>query len=39
MMEEKKSGGPVSPATATVRLVNSCGDHEHSHGLLVEEVN
>jgi hypothetical protein len=39
MMEEKKSGGPVSPATATVRQVNSCGDHEHSHGLLVEEVN
>jgi imidazolonepropionase-like amidohydrolase len=39
MMEEKKSGAPVSPATPTVRPVNSCGDHEHSHGLLVEEVN
>jgi imidazolonepropionase-like amidohydrolase len=39
MMEVKKSGGPVAPASPSIRQVNSCGDHEHTHGLLVEEVN
>lgn len=36
MIEEKKTGGPVAPATASLRPVNSCEEHDHSHGLLVE---
>jgi imidazolonepropionase-like amidohydrolase len=38
MLEEKKTGGPVSPAAPSMRQVNSCEDHAHSHGLLTVEV-
>lgn len=37
MLAEKKSGGPVSPATPTMSIIMNCGDHEHSHGLLAIE--
>ena len=37
MLDEKKSGGPVSPATPSLRQVNACEDHAHSHGLLTVE--
>ncbi len=37
MLDEKKTGGPVSPASATMRTVNACEDHAHSHGLLSVE--
>ncbi len=37
MLNEKKSGAPVGPAAATMRKVNACSDHEHSHGLLIEQ--
>jgi imidazolonepropionase-like amidohydrolase len=32
---EKRSGGPVIPAQPTYYIMHSCGDHGHSHGLLV----
>jgi imidazolonepropionase-like amidohydrolase len=37
MISEKKSGGPVGPATPTMMILMNCGDHEHSHGLLSVE--
>ena len=37
MLDEKKGGAPTVPSTPTLRQVNSCGDHEHRHGLLTEE--
>ena len=37
MLDEKKSGAPVSPATPSLRQVNACEDHAHSHGLLTVE--
>ncbi len=37
MLDEKKTGGPTSPASATMRTVNACEDHAHSHGLLTLE--
>lgn len=40
MMDEKKSGSPVSPATPSLRQVNACEDHAHSHGLMtIEDAN
>ncbi len=40
MMEEKKSGGGVSPAVPSMRQVNACEDHAHSHGLMtIEDAN
>lgn len=37
MMDEKKTGGPVSPAVPSLRQVNNCEDHAHSHGLMTIE--
>ena len=37
MLDEKKTGGPVSPATPSLRQVNACEDHAHSHGLMTIE--
>ena len=39
MMDEKKSGGPTSPAAPSMRQVNACEDHAHSHGLLTIDAN
>jgi len=37
MNGEKRSGGPVSPATPSYSILLNCGDHDHSHGLLTIE--
>jgi len=34
MLDEKKGGGSVGPAMPSMRKVNACMDHAHSHGLL-----
>ncbi|WP_276502847.1 amidohydrolase family protein [Terrimonas pollutisoli] len=34
MNSEKKSGSPVQPAQPTYRIMHTCSDHQHSHGLL-----
>ena len=34
MLSEKKSGGPVGPATPTMSIIMNCSDHDHTHGLL-----
>lgn len=35
MNSEKRSGAPVIPAQPSYQIMHSCGDHGHSHGLLV----
>jgi imidazolonepropionase-like amidohydrolase len=35
MIGEKKAGMPVSPAQASMEIMQTCSDHSHSHGLLV----
>ncbi len=37
MLDEKKTGGAVSPAMPSMRKVNACEDHAHSHGLMTIE--
>ena len=37
MLDEKKTGGLVAPASPSMRQVNGCEDHAHSHGLLTVE--
>jgi imidazolonepropionase-like amidohydrolase len=37
MLDEKKMGSPVSPATPSLRQIYTCEDHAHSHGLLTVE--
>ena len=39
MMDEKKGGGAVVPAAPSMRQVNACEDHAHSHGLLTIDAN
>ena len=40
MLDAKKGGAAVSPASPSMRQVNSCEEHGHSHGLLsIEESN
>jgi len=40
MLDEKKTGGAVSPAMPSMRKVNACEDHAHSHGLMtIEDAN
>ncbi|MEX1201634.1 MAG: amidohydrolase family protein [Ferruginibacter sp.] len=41
MLDEKKGGASVGPAMPSMRKVNACMDHAHSHGLLTyqEESN
>ena len=38
MNSEKKTGSPVTPARPTFQVMHNCGDHGHSHGLLVIEA-
>jgi imidazolonepropionase-like amidohydrolase len=37
MLDEKKGGNAVTPASPSMRRVNACEDHAHSHGLLATE--
>ena len=39
MLGEKKSGGPVQPATPSFQVVLSCGDHSHHDGLITVDVD
>jgi imidazolonepropionase-like amidohydrolase len=42
MVAEKRTGAPVQPAQPSYRIMQTCSDHYHSHGLLVvdaEDVN
>ncbi|MFZ9661500.1 MAG: amidohydrolase, partial [Chitinophagaceae bacterium] len=39
MIGEKKGGGSVIPAQATMSVLLNCGEHDHSHGLLTIEEN
>jgi imidazolonepropionase-like amidohydrolase len=42
MVGEKRTGAPVQPAQPSYRIMHSCMDHFHNHGLLVidaDEVN
>lgn len=34
MNAEKRSGAPVTPAQPTYQIIQTCGEHYHSHGLL-----
>jgi cytosine/adenosine deaminase-related metal-dependent hydrolase len=34
MNGEKRAGAPVTPAQPTYKIMQTCGDHNHSHGLL-----
>ncbi|MES1215605.1 MAG: amidohydrolase family protein [Bacteroidota bacterium] len=36
---EKRSGTPVIPAQPTYRVIQSCGDHQYSHDLLVIDAD
>lgn len=38
MLGEKKNGAPVRPAEPSMQLMHSCSDHDHSHGLLIIDV-
>lgn len=35
MVAEKRTGAPIQPAQPSYRIMLSCGDHYHSHGLLI----
>lgn len=37
MLDEKKAGGPTSPARPSFRTVNYCEEHGHSHGILTQD--
>jgi len=42
MISEKRSGGPTQPAQPSMKIMHSCSEHEHNHGLLVldaEQLN
>lgn len=39
MNSEKRSGLPVQPAQPSYQVMHNCGEHLHSHGLLVIEEN
>ena len=34
MNSEKRNGSPVQPAQPSYRIMQTCSDHQHSHGLL-----
>ena len=36
---EKRSGAPMIPAQPSYRIMHSCSDHAHSHGLLVIDAD
>ncbi len=37
MLDDKKGGGATTPAMPSFRKMNTCSDHLHNHGLLVED--
>ena len=37
MIDEKKAGGAIKPAVPTFRLINTCDEAGHAHGILDEE--
>ena len=39
MLGEKRSGGPIAPATPSFQVVLSCGDHDHHDGLITIDVD
>jgi urease alpha subunit len=39
MLGEKRGGAAMAPATPSYQYMHNCGDHEHSHGLLVVELD
>jgi len=39
MLGEKRSGGPVTPATPSFQVLLSCGDHDHHDGLITVDVD
>ena len=39
MLGEKRSGGPVQPATPSYQVILSCGDHDHHDGLITVDVD
>src|SRR5690606_4881773 len=39
MAGEKRSGGSVQPARASMEIMHSCSDHLHNHGLLVVDAD
>ncbi len=39
MNSEKRSGGPVQPAQPTYRIMHTCSDHQHNHGMLVVDAD
>ncbi|MFL5745889.1 MAG: amidohydrolase family protein [Niastella sp.] len=39
MLSEKRSGGPVQPATPSYQVILSCGDHDHHDGLITVDVD
>ncbi len=38
MIGEKRSGGPTQPAQPSMKIMHSCSEHEHNHGLLVVDA-
>lgn len=38
MNSEKRSGAPVIPAQPSYRLMHTCSEHQHDHGLLVVDT-
>ena len=39
MIDEKKAGAPTKPAIPSFRLVNTCDEAGHAHGILDDEGN
>ena len=39
MNGEKRSGAPVIPAQPSYQIMQSCSDHQHSHGLLIIDAD
>lgn len=35
LMGEKRGGGPMQPAQPSMKIMHTCSEHEHNHGLLV----
>ncbi|MFT3845828.1 MAG: amidohydrolase family protein [Lacibacter sp.] len=38
MINEKKMGGPTSPYSPSIEIMQTCSDHYHNHGLLVVDA-
>jgi adenine deaminase len=39
MNGEKRSGAPVIPAQPSYQVMQTCGDHNHSHGMLTIDAS